>query len=102
MSSEAELLEEFQAVEDQFNIAMVSNDPDLIAQCVTDDWALVTPESGPVSREAILSLIGSGVLTHTTMTKQVHRAKLYGDVALVTGRGQNSGTFQGEPIQADE
>lgn len=102
MSSEAELLAEFQAVEDRFNVAMISNDPDLIAECITDDWVLVTQESGPLSREIVLGIIGGGVLTHSTMTKQIHRAKRYGDVAVVTSRGQNTGTYQGEPIAADE
>lgn len=102
MNSEAELLKDFQAIEDRFNDAMVSNDPEMIAKCITEDWTLVNPESGPVSREIILSIIGSGVLAHSTMTKQIHRAKVYGDVAVVTGRGQNTGSFQGKPIEADE
>lgn len=102
MSSDSALLEEFQTIEDRFNAAMVSNDPAAIAACITDDWVLVNPQSGPVSRAVILGIIESGVLKHTTMTKHVIRAKRYDDVAVVTGRGQNTGTFQGEPIQADE
>ena len=102
MISQTELLREFQAIEDRFNAAMVSNDPAAISLCITDDWVLVNPESGPVSREIILGIIGSGALTHTSMTKQVVRAEQYGDVAVVTGRGQNTGTFQGTPIEADE
>lgn len=102
MRTDAQWIEEFQAIEDHFNAAMISNDTSLIAQCITDDWVLVNPESGPVSREIILGIIGSGVLTHTTMTKRVHRAKVYDGFAVVTGRGQNTGTFQGEPISADE
>jgi len=102
MSSDSQLLEEFQAVEERFNVAMISNDPDQIANCVTDDWALVTMESGPVDRKSLLGIIEAGILTHSTMTKNVSRAKLYGNVAVVTGRGQNTGTFQGEPIKGDE
>ena len=98
----AELLQEFRAVEERFNQAMVSNDPDEIAGCITDDWVLVNPESGPVNREVILGIIGNGMLTHTTMTKEVVRAERYGDVVVVTGRGHNTGTFQGTPIEADE
>lgn len=93
---------DFQAIEDHFNDAMVSNDIDRIADCVSDDWVLVTPEKGPVCREAILQVIGSGTLTHDSMKKQVVRVKRYGDVAVVTGRGQNTGTFRGHAISADE
>ncbi|TFW23150.1 nuclear transport factor 2 family protein [Massilia arenosa] len=99
---EAAELAEFQALEDAFNEAMVSNDVKRIADHITDDWILVTPEKGPVSRAAILGVIGNGVLTHDWMVKTIARVKRYGDVALVTGRGQNTGTFRGAPIQADE
>ena len=95
-------LEAFQAIEDRFTAAMVSNDVALIAEGISDDWVLVTPEKGPIGREAILQVIGSGVLAHDSMTKKVLRAKVYGDVAIVTGRGRNTGTFRGEPISADE
>ena len=97
-----ELLRAFQALEDRFNGAMVSNDVQRIAQCISDDWTLVTPERGPIPREAILHAIASGMLTHDSMTKQVVRASVYGDVAVVTGRGSNTGTFRGAPISADE
>ncbi len=50
MSLEVDLLEAFQAVEDQFNAAMVSNDPDLIALCVTDDgWRCAITHLTPVT-----------------------------------------------------
>jgi ketosteroid isomerase-like protein len=100
-TSEADLAI-FQALEDRFNAAMVSNDVALIARCMTDDWVLVTPEKGPIAREAILQAIASGTLAHDSMSKQVVRAKVYGDMAVVTGRGGNTGTFRGAPISADE
>ncbi len=36
------------------------------------------------------------------MTKEILRVKVYGDIAMVTGRGQNTGTWQGQPMEADE
>ena len=36
------------------------------------------------------------------MMKEISRVKIYGDVAIVTGRGQNTGTWQGQPLVADE
>ena len=100
--SDASVLATFQAIEDCFNDAMVSNDVARISECISDDWVLVTPEKGPIGRNAILHVIGSGMLTHDSMAKEVLRAKVYGDVAVVTGRGKNTGTFRGEPIHADE
>lgn len=95
-------LAEFQALEESFNRAMVSNDVERIAEHISDDWVLVTPEKGPIGRSAILDVIRRGVLTHDWMVKTIVRVQRYDDVALVTGRGQNTGTFQGLPIRADE
>jgi len=95
-------LGEFTEIENAFNDAMVSNDVNRIADCISDDWVLVTPEVGPVSREGMLEAIASGRLTHDMMVKTIARAKIYGDMAVVTGRGQNTGTFRGAPIAADE
>ena len=95
-------IEEFNAIENAFNEAMVSNDVVRIAGCISDDWVLVTPEVGPVSREGMLDAIATGRLTHDMMVKKLVRAKIYGDMAVVTARGQNTGTFRGEPIAADE
>ncbi len=95
-------LARFTRLEDAFNAAMVSNDIAKIAACISDDWTLVTPEVGPVSRDHILAVIDRGDLVHDTMTKQIVRAEVYGDVAVVTGRGQNTGWFKGAPLEADE
>lgn len=89
-------------LEERFNAAMISNDVALIAECITDDWLLVTPEAGPVPRTRILDVVGSGRLTHSSMTKVATHAAVVGDMAWVTGRGQNTGTFNGARIQADE
>lgn len=89
-------------LEEAFNRAMVSNDVEAIARCVSDDWILVTPEAGPVPRARIFEVIRSGLLTHATMTKVATHAQVLGDMAWVTGRGQNTGTFRGAPMQADE
>ena len=89
-------------LEDAFNTAMISNDVEQISRCITDDWILVTPEAGPVPRSRILGVISSGLLTHATMTKVATHACVAGDVAWVTGRGQNTGTFNEKPMEADE
>ena len=89
-------------VEEAFNRAMVSNDVAQIAECVTDDWVLVTPEAGVISRARILDVIARGMLSHDTMTKDVQRVQVYGEVAVVTGRGQNTGRYEGHPIVSDE
>ncbi|MEO7917396.1 MAG: nuclear transport factor 2 family protein [Dokdonella sp.] len=89
-------------LEERFNAAMISNDVERIVECTTDDWLLITPEAGPIPRARILDVVDSGRLTHSTMTKVATHAAVIGDMAWITGRGQNTGTFSGSPIQADE
>ncbi len=89
-------------LEENFNSAMISNDPERISECITDDWLLITPEAGPVPRSRILGVVESGRLAHTTMTKVPTQACVIGDVAWITGRGKNTATFDGIPIEADE
>lgn len=89
---------QLEAAERAFNMAMISN----VRKCITDDWVLVTPESGPLPAKKMLDLIASGNLTHETMTKTAHHTHILGDVATATSRCQNSGRFQGAPITADE
>ena len=93
---------ELSRVEEEFNRAMVSNDVTRISACIADDWVLVTPEAGIVPRSRILSVIANGELSHDSMTKDVSRVRIYGDFAIVTARGRNTGQFRGQPISADE
>jgi ketosteroid isomerase-like protein len=93
---------ELEQVEEAFNRAMVSNDVARISACMGDDWVLVTPEAGVIPRERILHVIEVGDLAHDTMSKDIGRVRVYGDLAVVTARGRNTGRFRGQPIAADE
>ena len=96
------LFRELEAVEEAFNRAVVSNDVAKISACISEDWVLVTPEAGPVPRERFLQAVEQGILSHDSMSKDIGRVRVYGNVAVVTGRGRNTGMFKGAPISADE
>jgi ketosteroid isomerase-like protein len=100
--TEKQLIMQFQIIEDNFNAAVISNSVDEIKKCITNDWILVDSQGGIIPQESFFTVLEQGLLSHSTMTKEVLRVKVYGDVALVTGRGQNSGTWQGQPLEADE
>lgn len=95
-------LEEFVEITRDFGRALRSNDAWAIGGFLSRDWVLVTPEAGPVARQQFLQAVEEGILRHDTMEIEVVRVKVYGDTAIVTGRGRNTGTFKGHPIQADE
>jgi ketosteroid isomerase-like protein len=97
-----ELVSEFEVIENAFNHAVVSNNTTEIAKCISDDWVLIDAQGGIVPRASFFNAVEKGLLTHATMTKEILRVKVYNEVALVTGRGQNTGTWMGQPIKADE
>ena len=100
--TDEQLISEFQKIEDNFNEAVISNSVDEIKKCVTEDWVLVDSQGGIIPQQGFFKVLEQGSLAHRTMTKQILRVKVYGDIALVTGRGQNTGTWQGQPLEADE
>ena len=100
--NEIDLIKEFQHIEDNFNRAVVTNDIAEIKKCITSDWVLVDSQGGIIPQERFFEVLKQGLLSHLAMSKEVLRVKMYGGVALVTGRGQNTGTWQGEPMEADE
>lgn len=100
--NETDLIKEFQHIEDNFNRAVVTNDIAEIKKCITSDWVLVDSQGGIIPQERFFEALKQGLLSHSTMTKRVLRVKVYDNIALVTGRGQNTGTWQGEPMEADE
>lgn len=100
--TDEKLISEFQKIEDNFNKAVISNKVDEIKKCVTEDWVLVDSQGGIIPQEGFFNVLEQGLLFHDTMTKQILRVKVYGDIALVTGRGQNTGRWQGHQMEADE
>lgn len=96
------LFKELEAAEEAFNRAVVSNKVAEISACISKDWVLVTPEAGLVSGERFLQAVGQGILSHDSMSKDIERIRVYGNVGVVTGRGRNTGMFKGAPIKADE
>jgi len=99
---EQKLISLFQEIENNFSIAVTSNEVEEIKKCISNDWVLVNAQGGIIPQERFFSVLEQGLLSHSTMTKEILRVKTYGDIALVTGRGQNTGTWQGQPLEADE
>lgn len=96
------IVKELEEAEEAFNRAVVSNDVTAISYCISEDWVLVTPETGPIPRDRFLQVVEQGILSHDGMTKDISRVRVYGEVAVVTGLGHSTGMFQGAPIDAEE
>jgi uncharacterized protein (TIGR02246 family) len=82
--------------------AIVANDVEQIARFTTDDWVLID-KPGRVTREAFHAVVGNSTLQHHSMTHDVLDVRRFGpDVAVVATHCRNTGSFQGQPIEADE
>jgi len=97
-----DMKEYFQTIEDNFNRAIISNRVEEIKKCIAEDWALVDAQGGIIPGERFLQAVERGELSHSSMTKEILRVKVYGDMAVVTGRGQNRAVWRGQTIDADE
>jgi len=100
--TEKELKEYFHLNEENFNQAVVSDNVDEIKKCITGDWVLVNSQGGIIPQERFFQVLEQGLPSHSTMTKEIIRVKIYGDIELVTGGGKNTAIWQGQHIEADE
>jgi ketosteroid isomerase-like protein len=94
VSSSAE--EELIAVAHAWDRAMVGNDPGAIGQYMADDWTIIGPDGSIGDRATFLDLVRSGKLTHDVMESHDLKVRVYGDTAVVTGRGVSGGDYLGE------
>ena len=100
-ASPASDAESFSTLLTEWNEAIVANDPEAIGRFAEPDWVFVG-ENGIFAGDQFLESVAKGRVTHDFMTSDVHDVRVYGDVAIVTARVRNSGTFEGNPFQLDE
>jgi ketosteroid isomerase-like protein len=83
---------------DVWDRAMVSNDVDEIGRYMAGDWTIVGPDGSIDGKARFLELVRSGVLTHEVMESHDMDVRVYGDAAVVIGRGISGGTYNGQPF----
>jgi ketosteroid isomerase-like protein len=84
--------------------SIVANDARAIGQFMDDDWVIVS-QTGISDKKHFLSFVESGDLTHEAMEmieNGTARIKIYGDIAVLTGRVTNTAHYKGVEFHADE
>ncbi|GAA4283190.1 hypothetical protein GCM10022261_07210 [Brevibacterium daeguense] len=81
--------------------AIVTNEVERIAAFTAENWILID-RPGVISRQAFHDVVAAGELRHDRMTHEVLGIDRYGPVAVVRTHCCNTGSFQGQPIEADE
>jgi ketosteroid isomerase-like protein len=88
--AESELLK----TEAEWSRAMAGNDAQAIAGFSEDSWVIVGAD-GTTARAAFLGAIASHDLVHDHMELVPDVARVYGDIAIVSGIATSSGTWKG-------
>jgi len=95
--------ESVMAAEEELARALQNNDADGIARCLSDEWVVISARGGVGEGKSIFpDGIKQGYLTHKAYEVSEPRVRLYGNVALVTTKVHNAGTFRGKPFDAME
>ncbi len=78
--------------------ALVSGDLDRAARLHTDDFQLINPLGGAVSKEQYLGGIGSGQIRYLAWEPDSIAVRLYGDVAMIRYQSELEIVVQGQHI----
>jgi hypothetical protein len=94
-AQDAELL---RATERERVQALVTGDLDRAARLHTDDFQLINPLGGAVSKEQYLGGIGSGQIRYLAWEPDSIAVRLYGDVAMIRYQSELEIVVQGQHI----
>lgn len=95
---EAELM----ALVREWDLAMVTNDPDVIGRYMAEDWIIIGADGTESNKPTFLALVKSGVLTHDVMESEDLRIRIYGDTAVLSAKGVSGGTYLGQRFREVE
>ena len=94
--------EELIGVANEWDRAMVANDPEAIGLYMADDWTIIGPDGSVGDKATFLELVKSGTLSHDVMESEDLKVRVYGDTAVVTSRGISGGKYQGHTFREVE
>lgn len=93
--------DEFAKLLFDWDLALVANDTERIAEFATDTWAFVS-QDGLTPGSQFLESVANGTVSHDTMSSELISIREFGNVAVVVARVINTGLFQGQRFENDE
>jgi ketosteroid isomerase-like protein len=100
VNSKAE--DELIGVANDWDQAMVENDPEAIGRYMADDWEMIGPDGSVCDKATFLELVKSGTVSHDVMESADLKVRVYGDTAVVTARGVSAGNYLGQAFREVE
>jgi len=96
-----QLLQQFQQLKDNFNDHLLTNNTAAMANYFSDEWFILEPSFGIISKESFLKAIQSGKLSHASMKKEVVQVKAHDTIAIVISKGRNVGVYNDIPFDTE-
>lgn len=101
-SGDSRTTQELMRIEQEWAAALTRNDAAALDRILAPDYVLTSAESETVPRAQMLADMRSGVMRFTAATAEDLQVRVYGQTAVVTGRGTFSGQLRGAPFSATE
>jgi hypothetical protein len=78
--------------------ALVNGEVERARQIHADDFQLINPAGGVLSRDQYLDMIASGEFRYRAWEPEAISVRLYGSVSVIRYRAEIEAVFQGNPI----
>ena len=89
---------ELTRIEDELAAAWVKGDQEFIERTLSDDWSVIDPTGRVLTKAEVLHEAFTGERTITEGKIDEVNVRDFGEWAVVTGRTQMSGSYQGEEM----
>ena len=88
------------STEQEFFTALTEANVGALNRILADDFVLIDVMTGSeVPKPALLDIVGGAQLKFAAIDRLEFRVRVYGMVAVITGRTEMSGSFDGQPFQ---
>src|SRR5262245_6581305 len=89
------------STEQAYFAALLDGDAATLRELLSEDFLLIDVLTGSeVQRDALIEPIGAGQLGFDQIERAEHRVRMYGPVAIITGRTDMHGRYLGQPFGA--
>jgi ketosteroid isomerase-like protein len=102
VKAEKQVEQELLQIEKEWSDALVQRDTTKLDQILADEFEGVIPTGEVWTKETALMLVKTGTLALTSVELADMKVRVYGDTAVVTGRGLYKGKYKGGDISSDE
>ena len=98
----ADAKQEVLKLEEELGAAILRSDTAKLGHILADEWEVIIPTGEVWTKETALMLLKTGILAVESGENSDVKVRVYGDTAVVTGRGISKGKYKGVDYSSDE